>query len=79
MDTYRLRRKLQITQTDLAQLVGVHPHTVSCWECGTKTWTPFQLELMRQLDDLEIPATVSLRSKLTSGSFPWTLKPEFLQ
>jgi len=43
---YELRNKLGLSQAQLAQLLGVHPLTVSKWERGLLTPTPHQLQLL---------------------------------
>lgn len=41
-----LRTRLGLSQAQLAQLLGVHPLTVSKWERGKLTPTPHQNELL---------------------------------
>jgi|1185.fasta_scaffold161790_3 putative transcriptional regulator len=42
----RLREKLGLSQVQLAQLLGVHPLTVSKWERGVLAPTPHQNALL---------------------------------
>ena len=44
----QLRRDLGLSQVDFAQLFGVHFMTVSKWERGESSPTPYQLVLMEQ-------------------------------
>jgi putative transcriptional regulator len=41
-----LRKKLGLSQAQLAQLLGVHPLTISKWERGLLNPTPHQVELL---------------------------------
>lgn len=43
-----LRKNLGLTQAQLSQLVGAHVMTVSSWERGERSPTPFQTALMRE-------------------------------
>jgi molybdopterin-binding protein len=49
MDVRALRRRTGLTQTGLAELVGVHPITVSKWERGVLAPNRHQLALLRAL------------------------------
>lgn len=44
----RIRKGLGLTQTELAQLLGVHSITVSKWELGTATPTSYQIGLLSE-------------------------------
>lgn len=41
-----IRRSLGLSQTQLAQLLGVHPLTVSKWERGVSPPTPHQVAML---------------------------------
>ena len=41
-DVYRVRSNLGLSQLQFAQLLGVHPITVSKWERGVTGPTPYQ-------------------------------------
>jgi len=43
----QLRQKLNLNQVQFAQLLGVHPITVSKWERGEADPTPYQTVLMQ--------------------------------
>ena len=43
-----LRRDLGLSQVDFAQLFGAHFMTVSKWERGVATPSPYQIGLMQQ-------------------------------
>ncbi len=43
----QVRTALHLTQGQLAQLVGVHPLTVSKWERGTSGPSPYQAGLLQ--------------------------------
>lgn len=45
----RIRYSLKATQVELAQLLGVHPMTVSKWERGELEPSGYQLALLRDL------------------------------
>lgn len=45
-----LRERLGFSQVQLAQLMGVHPLTVSRWERGQLTPTPHQAALLGSFD-----------------------------
>lgn len=45
-DYRRLRNEMGVTQNDLAQLLGVHPMTVSKWERGILTADFYQRSLI---------------------------------
>ena len=45
----RLRDELGYTQARLGALLGVHPLTVSRWECGTLSPTPVGLRLLHAI------------------------------
>jgi len=45
-DLQKLREKLGLSQVQLAQLLGVHPLTVSKWERGILAPTPHQNALL---------------------------------
>jgi molybdopterin-binding protein len=49
MDVRSLRRRAGLTQTALAELVGVHPITVSKWERGVLAPSRHQAELLKAL------------------------------
>lgn len=44
----KLRSDLGLSQPEFAQLFGAHSMTVSRWERGVATPTPYQLALMQQ-------------------------------
>lgn len=44
----KLRTDLGLSQPEFAQLFGAHSMTVSRWERGLATPTPYQLALMQQ-------------------------------
>lgn len=46
----RLRDGLGYTQARLAALLGVHPLTISRWECGTLSPTPVGLRLLHAIE-----------------------------
>ena len=48
-DVQRLRRKLGLTQAELAARLGVHKLTVSRWECDRTRVTEPMVRLMRLL------------------------------
>jgi predicted transcriptional regulator len=41
-EIHELRKQLGLNQVEFAQLAGVHPITVSKWERGEATPTPYQ-------------------------------------
>ena len=43
-----LRKRLGLNQVEFAQLSGVHPITVSKWERGEASPTPYQIALFQQ-------------------------------
>jgi transcriptional regulator with XRE-family HTH domain len=45
-----IRASLGYTQARFAALVGVHPLTVSRWECGTLEPTPIDVRLLRVIE-----------------------------
>ena len=45
-----LRRRLDLTQAQLAQMLGVHAMTVSKWERGDAVPTPYNVQQLRLLD-----------------------------
>ena len=47
----KLRDVLNLNQVQLAQLLGVHPITVSKWERGESAPTPYQAALLLQFRD----------------------------
>jgi len=49
-DLRALRRYLQLTQLELARLVGVHSVTVSRWESGLARPNWFQISLLREYE-----------------------------
>ena len=57
-----LRGQLDLNQVEFAQLVGVHPITVSKWERGETSPTPYQAALFDQFRegarDREIRSTL---------------------
>lgn len=48
-DVQRLRKRLGLTQAELAALAGVHEMTVSRWERGTVTIREHTAKLLRML------------------------------
>lgn len=53
----RIRENRNITQHELAEMVGKNPRTISSWECGTRN--PSGKDLRRVADALEIaPAEI---------------------
>lgn len=48
----RCRLNLDITQVELATLLGVHPISVSHWERGTSTPTPWQNTALNMLNEI---------------------------
>jgi putative transcriptional regulator len=46
----KLRKRLDLPQTEFGQLLGVHPMTVSRWERGEHRPTPYQQALMNEFD-----------------------------
>ena len=46
-EVYSVRSKLGLSQVQLAQLLGVHPLTVSKWERGLLAPTPHQSALLQ--------------------------------
>lgn len=60
------RKRLDLTQVELATLVGVHPLTVSKWERGTATPPPHQEAL---LNSFEKAAAANARVGQTAKSF----------
>ena len=46
----RLRALLGVTQVQLAEMLGVHPMTVSTWEREVAVPTPYQVEFMGKLE-----------------------------
>lgn len=51
MPITNLRSKLGLNQVEFAQLVGVHPITVSKWERGLATPTAYQTALFAQFEE----------------------------
>lgn len=47
----QLRNKLGLNQVEFAQLVGVHPITVSKWERGVASPTGYQTALFAQFQE----------------------------
>ena len=45
-EIYKLRRGLGLNQDKFGQLLGIHPMTVSKWERGILTPTPYQVAMM---------------------------------
>ncbi|OHB76381.1 MAG: hypothetical protein A2Z25_20170 [Planctomycetes bacterium RBG_16_55_9] len=45
-DISKLRQKLGLNQDKFGQLFGIHPMTVSKWERGILTPTPYQVAMM---------------------------------
>jgi len=43
-----LRKELGLSQVQFAQLSGVHPITVSKWECGETDPTPYQQGMFKE-------------------------------
>ena len=59
----RTRTALGLTQAEFAQLLGVHAMTVSKWERGDASPTPYQLNLFEQFiegakQDSEVKRTI---------------------
>lgn len=46
-----IRESLGLTQVQLAQLMGIHPITVSKWERGDSAPTPYQQNLLTHFRD----------------------------
>lgn len=57
------RSAMDLTQVQFAHLMGVHPLTVSKWECGRAMPTAHQFALMRAY--LQMPPLRSIMSGLT--------------
>ena len=49
-DVVDLRKRLGLTQSEFGQLFGAHGMTVSKWERGILSPTPYQAALMDQFD-----------------------------
>ena len=45
-DIFKLRQDLGLNQDKFGQLFGIHPMTVSKWERGILTPTPYQVAIM---------------------------------
>jgi len=45
-DIQKLRQSLGLNQDKFGQLFGIHPMTVSKWERGVLTPTPYQIAMM---------------------------------
>lgn len=50
-DVRRLRERLGLTQTELAELAGVHPMTVSRWERGAVVVRESTARLLAMLEE----------------------------
>jgi len=50
-----LRESFELSQINFAQLMGVHPITVSKWERGVSPPTPYQMAL---LDQFQVAARI---------------------
>ena len=60
MTPAELRKKLNLTQKQLALLLGMHDQTISKWERGTVTPGPYHQALLNamsrsQIDPAELP------------------------
>jgi DNA-binding transcriptional regulator YiaG len=55
-DVVRIRRKLEVTQAGLAELLGVHPMTVSRWERGAGNVPSTAARLLKMLADRKAKA-----------------------
>lgn len=64
----RLRDRLGYTQVRFAALLGVHPLTVSRWECGTLTPSLAGLRLLRAIDTALNLDPAQLPSRLSGVS-----------
>ena len=62
----RLRDNLGYTQARLAAILGVHPLTVSRWECGTLAPTPVGLRLLHAIQSALSLEPVQLPVRLAS-------------
>lgn len=62
VDVKQTRRKLRLNQVEFAQLIGVHPITVSKWERGEAIPTPHQTALFAEFNtasrDKEVRNTI---------------------
>ncbi len=63
-----IRKKLKLTQVELAQLSGVHPMTVSKWERGLTEPSRFQMLFIRLASDN--PEACDLINKAFDGGRP---------
>lgn len=52
------RQKLGLSQTEFAQIAGVHPITVSKWERGAAAPTPYQNALFSQFREAAKDKTI---------------------
>lgn len=50
----QLREQKGFTQKQLAGMLGVCTHTISCWECGTKTPSIKKLKQITEILDCKI-------------------------
>jgi DNA-binding transcriptional regulator YiaG len=65
----RRRKALGLTQTELAEAVGVHPITVNRWEVGKATPSGLALRVLSQtLDELERKAARNARDRATRAA-----------
>jgi len=62
----RLRKTLQLTQQQLADLIGARRHTVARWELGRNTPKGANLKALRELAE-RMNAKGRKRKKPTSG------------
>lgn len=60
----RLRDGLGYTQARLAALLGVHPLTISRWECGALSPTPVGLRLLHAIESALVLEPVQLPLRL---------------
>lgn len=60
----RLRDGLGYTQARLASLLGVHPLTISRWECGTLSPAPVGLRLLHAIESALVLEPVQLPLRL---------------
>lgn len=49
-----MRESLGLTQSQLAQLLGVHPLTVSKWECEVLVPRPYEAALLERFRDAHL-------------------------
>ncbi|MDF9828543.1 putative transcriptional regulator [Ereboglobus sp. PH5-10] len=62
-DIASLRKKLGINQVELAQLIGVHPITISKWERGESAPSAYQHALLQEFGTAAKDKTVQSELK----------------